>query len=70
MYPHELKRLIESKNRYLNVDDTLRAISTKENPQLDHIKYSNNKYEMWDRHGNYYEFYSYNDKRVLKKTKK
>lgn len=58
MYPEELKRFVEERNFKLGGEDLLRAISEKENPQLNHINYNvgENKYRMWDRYGNYYEF--------------
>ena len=58
MYPEELQQFIKDRNYYLGGDDLLKAISIKENPQLNHIVYhpNNSIYEMWDRYGNYYEF--------------
>ena len=58
MYPHELYNFINDRNNWLGGDDLLKAISVKENPQLTYIKYNafDNRYEMWDRYGNYYNF--------------
>ena len=58
MYPYELRKFIEDRNYYLGGDDLLKASSSIENPQLNHIKYEpyENKYQMWDCEGNYYEF--------------
>lgn len=58
MYPNELEQFIKARNYYLGGDDLMLATSTIENPQLNHIKYEpyENKYRMWDKEGNYYEF--------------
>ena len=58
MYPNELEQFIKARNYYLGGDDLMLATSTIENPQLKHIKYEpyENKYKMWDKEGNYYEF--------------
>ena len=58
MYPEELKRFIEERNHRLGGEDLMKASSPQENPQLDHIMYNpfENKYQMWDCYGNYYEF--------------
>lgn len=58
MYPEELKKFIAERNYRLGGDDLLKASSWQENPQLNHIMYNpfENKYQMWDIYGNYYEF--------------
>ena len=58
MYPWELDKFIKDRNYKLGGDDLLKAISIKENPQLNHIVYDpyNQSYEMWDYEGNYYHF--------------
>lgn len=58
MYPGELSYFIEGRKRKLGGEDLLRAVSIQENPQLNHIEYDvgENKYRMWDKYGNYYEF--------------
>ena len=58
MYPEELKRFLEERNYKLGGEDLLKVISILENPQLNHISYDpfTNRYKMWDRYGNYYEF--------------
>ncbi len=58
MYPEELKFFIEGRKCKIGGEDLLRVISVSENPQLSHINYNvgENKYRMWDRYGNYYEF--------------
>lgn len=58
MYPEELKRFIEEHNYRLGGEDLIKVISPEENPQLNHIQYNawENKYQMWDINGNYYEF--------------
>lgn len=58
MYPEELNAFIKDRGYRLGGDDLEKAISIKENPQLNHIKYDpyNNKYEEWDAYGNYFTF--------------
>ena len=58
MYPEELKKFISERNNKLGGNDLIKAISVQNNPQLDHIEYNawENKYQMWDKYGNYYEF--------------
>ena len=57
MYPDELKRFIQDRNNRLGGVDLIKATSTQENPQLNHIHYDSftNQYQMWDCYGNYYE---------------
>ena len=58
MYPWELEKFIKERENNLGGDDLLTVISTKINPQLNHIVYHPeiNQYEMWDKEGNYYTF--------------
>lgn len=58
MYPEELKKFIKERNYRLGGDDLLKVIDIVENPQLNHIIFNpfDNKYKMWDKYGNYYEF--------------
>lgn len=58
MYPWELKQFIEDREYYLGGDDLLKATSIQENPQLIGIEYKpyENKYYMWDRENNTYNF--------------
>ena len=58
MYPEELKKFIEEHKYKLGGDDLTKATSPRLNPQLNHIMYNpfENKYQMWDEYGNYYEF--------------
>ncbi len=58
MYHWELKQFIEERDNYLGGDDLLKVISTIENPQLIGIEYKafENKYYMWDKDGNNYNF--------------
>lgn len=58
MYPWELKQFIEERNKKLGGDDLLKATSIIENPQLIGIEYKpfENKYYMWDKEGNTYDF--------------
>lgn len=58
MYPHEMLAMIESKNHELNREELLQVINVNVNTHLTHVKYSpfGDRYEMWDRYGNYYYF--------------
>lgn len=58
MYPWELKQFIEERGYYLGGDDLLKATSIQENPQLIGIVYKpfENKYYMWDKENNTYNF--------------
>ena len=58
MYPNELGQFIRESNYQLEGCDLLKATSLEENPQLNHILFNpyENKYKMWDKEGNYYEF--------------
>lgn len=69
MYPYEITEFLKQRNYYVGGDDLLRVTSTKENPQLDHIKFNQgtNEYEMWDKEGNYYIFEAMPYKEALEK---
>ena len=60
MFTYELIEFIASRNYYIGGDDLLFVIDTKQHPQINHIKYDpyQNKYEMWDKEGNYISFYA------------
>lgn len=48
VYQYELAEYLKRRNWYIGGDDLIKITSTKENPQLNHIKYNlyNNEYEM------------------------
>ncbi len=69
MYPSELEQFIRERNYQLEGYDLLKAISLEENPQLNHILFDpyENKYKMWDKEGNHYEFTPVPCKKLIKK---
>ena len=58
MYSWEIYKFLEERGYYIGGDDLIKVTSVKENPQLNHIKYDlyQNRYEMWDKEGNYFNF--------------
>ena len=58
MYSWEIQKLLKDNNYYVGGDDLVKVTSTKENPQLNHIKFNpyNNEFEMWDKDGEYFRF--------------
>jgi hypothetical protein len=56
MYTNEIRNIIRQNNNKLSKNDILRIINIKDNPQINHIKYEDNKYKLWDIDGNYIEF--------------
>jgi hypothetical protein len=58
MYPEEIRKFLVERNYIIGGDDLELITSIISNPQLDHITYDcfTNKYKMWDKFGNYYEF--------------
>lgn len=58
MYSWEIQKLLEDRNYYIGGDDLVKVTSSKENPQLNHIKFNpdSNEFEMWDEEGNYFKF--------------
>lgn len=69
MYPYEVAEFLRKRNWYIGGDDLIKVTSTKENPQLNHIKFNafNNEYEMWDNEGNYYKFTAMPYKEAIEK---
>lgn len=74
MYPHEIKEFIQKRNNKLYGKEIEKVISIKENPQLTHISYNpyDNRYKLWDRYGNDYEFEAipYQEKNKVKELVK
>ena len=58
MYSWEIYKFLEERGYYIGGDDLIKVTSVKENSQLNHIKYDpyQNRYEMWDKKGNYFNF--------------
>ena len=53
MYSEEIKNLLELKNYYIEVKEYLQIIKS---PQVDHIKYDNQFFNIWTRDGYYFKF--------------
>lgn len=64
MYTWELKDYIRMRNYLLEAREIIFATDIKEHPQLNHILYKDEHYEMWDDDGEHLIFY------VKKKVKK
>lgn len=56
MTSNELTNYINSRNHELSSDEILLAIDVKRNPQINHIIYENNRWNMWDESGNHFTF--------------
>lgn len=53
MYSEEIKRLIEARNYYVSVKEYLMIIKS---PQINHIKYENQMFNVWTKEGYYFKF--------------
>lgn len=53
MYSEEIKNLIELRNYYISVKEYLMVIKS---PQIDHIKYENQNFNIWTKDGYYFKF--------------
>lgn len=53
MYSEEIKNLIELKNYYIELKEYLEIIKS---PQVDHIKYENQSFNIWTKDGYYFKF--------------
>lgn len=53
MYSEEIKNLLELKNYYIEVKEYLKIINS---PQVDHIKYENQSFNVWTKDGYYFKF--------------
>lgn len=72
MYSWEIKNYIAQRGYQLNQEEIKEVIDILKNPQLDHIEYNayDDRYEMWDREGNYFTFkVKYEDELVRKREK-
>lgn len=56
MVSYELQNYINVRNHELNSDEILFVTDISQHPQIDHMQYKDNKYEMWDNCGYYYWF--------------
>jgi len=72
MYPHELLQYIESRGHWLNKGEMWFVTDIRQHPQINSIKYNpwDNKFEMWDRYGNYYWFYSIEAEELRRKRER
>ena len=53
MYSEEIQKLIELRNYYISVKEYLEIIKS---PQVDHIKYENQSFNVWTKDGYYFKF--------------
>ena len=53
MYSEEIKSLLELKNYYIELKEYLKIINS---PQVDHIKYENQMFNIWTKDGYYFKF--------------
>ena len=53
MYSEEIQRLIEIRNYYIYVKEYIEIIKS---PQIDHIKYENQSFNVWTTDGFYFKF--------------
>lgn len=52
----ELNRYISVRNGELSSDEILHVIDVSRNPDINHITFENNIWNVWDCFGNYYTF--------------
>lgn len=53
MYSEEIKQLVELRNYYISLKEYLEIIKS---PQIDHIKYENQNFNIWTKDGYYFRF--------------
>lgn len=56
MISQELQNYITVRNSQLSSDEILFVIDTARHPQINHIIYENNQWQMWDDAGSYFTF--------------
>jgi hypothetical protein len=52
----ELKSYIENRNYELSGDEIINVLDARNYPDIDHVIYENEQWNMWDIKGNYYYF--------------
>ena len=52
MYSEEIRKLLEMKNYYITAREYLKIIKS---PQVDHIKYENQFFNIWTTDGYYFK---------------
>ena len=52
MYSEEIKKLVELRNYYVSVKEYIQIIKS---PQIDHIKYENESFNIWTTDGYYFK---------------
>ena len=69
MYPWELEQYINSRNHKLNKQEMWFVTDKQKHPQICSMKYNpyDNKFEIWDRYGNYYWFNSIEAEELIRK---
>lgn len=56
MTSEEIKKYISVRNGELSSDEIIAVVNVSDNPSINHIIYENDRYQMWDRDGNYFTF--------------
>lgn len=56
MTPQELFSYISARNGELSNDEIKLVTDTEQNPDINHIIFENDLWQMWDCTGNYYTF--------------
>ena len=54
MYSFEIEQLVELKNHLLDIKDYVKIIQTS--PQIDHVQYKNNNFELYTNDGYKFKF--------------
>ena len=66
MYSHEIKEYIEKRNYVLTSEEVWFITDITLHPQINHIIFKENHYEMWDNNGEHFIFYCKPYVKVLK----
>lgn len=56
MTSFNMTNYINVRNGELSSDEILEVIDTEKNPQIDHIEYQNNIWNIWDNLGGHFSF--------------
>lgn len=56
MTSYRMTNYINARNKELSSDEILEVIDIEKNPQIDHIEYQNNTWNVWDNLGNHFNF--------------
>lgn len=56
MYSYEIKEYIDNRGGKLTREEALFIMDMDIHSQLNHIKFQNDEYQMWDKDGNFFNF--------------